>query len=500
MRRNYPLALLVVYSMCLEAASAASLGAGGITGLQVIQVLDDTLSWSQAVSAEPQAPAQPGDSVVRSANQLLADKIIKLSFDFAHATAEWLDSLEAEDANSSQQAIEAQRIRLEEMQKAIQAQISREQQRHGRSRVAVSEQSARLPEMEDELAMIRARQNLLDTMGLFGVEISGSGGSAKALKGRIEAMAVSVPSLSNVPSASATTTTTSLGAGTDVTADHVGIWDLIADALRLARKAEDIRARDARTVALEQVFLVVSRPLVGRTKELTDRADALTNQSTQAGTQSGIRAEFDALAWQFKQTAEALTPLNDARVLLQQCSHNLSNWHEAVRHQYYGALAALGVRLGILLVMLAALFGCSNLWRRFLFRYVSDARRRNQMMWVRRLTIWGLAFAIVCLTPATALSSFATFAGLVIAGVAVAMQSVLLSIVGYFHLTGRQGIRVGERVQIGTQIGKVLYLGLVRTHLLELQSEEPWQPTGRVVTYANSVVFQASGGVIKWSD
>jgi small-conductance mechanosensitive channel len=122
------------------------------------------------------------------------------------------------------------------------------------------------------------------------------------------------------------------------------------------------------------------------------------------------------------------------------------------------------------------------------------------MMWVRRLTIWGLAFAIVCLTPATALSSFATFAGLVIAGVAVAMQSVLLSIVGYFHLTGRQGIRVGERVQIGTQIGKVLYLGLVRTHLLELQSEEPWQPTGRVVTYANSVVFQASGGVIKWSD
>ena len=64
--------------------------------------------------------------------------------------------------------------------------------------------------------------------------------------------------------------------------------------------------------------------------------------------------------------------------------------------------------------------------------------------------------AIVGLSFVTEISSFATFAGLITAGVAVAMQSVLVSIVGYFFLIGKYGIRVGDRVQIGNVIGEVM--------------------------------------------
>jgi len=47
-------------------------------------------------------------------------------------------------------------------------------------------------------------------------------------------------------------------------------------------------------------------------------------------------------------------------------------------------------------------------------------------------------------------------------------------------------------------VGEVVELGLVRLHMMELRGEgSHLTPTGRVVAFANSVVFQASGGVFK---
>jgi len=130
-------------------------------------------------------------------------------------------------------------------------------------------------------------------------------------------------------------------------------------------------------------------------------------------------------------------------------------------------------------------------------RYAHEPRRRYQLMLVRKIIVWTAVIVIVGLSFATQISTFATFAGLLTAGVAVAMQSVLVSIVGYFFLIGKYGIRVGDRVQIGTVVGEVIDLGLVRMHLMELNTTGPLGPTGRVVAFANLIVFQASGGLFK---
>jgi small-conductance mechanosensitive channel len=50
-------------------------------------------------------------------------------------------------------------------------------------------------------------------------------------------------------------------------------------------------------------------------------------------------------------------------------------------------------------------------------------------------------------------------------------------------------------VQIGNVTGEVIDLGLVRLHLMEIGPHQ--DPTGRVVALANSVVFQAAGGIFK---
>jgi small-conductance mechanosensitive channel len=147
--------------------------------------------------------------------------------------------------------------------------------------------------------------------------------------------------------------------------------------------------------------------------------------------------------------------------------------------------------------LLAAVFLIAHLWRRAAYRYVHEARRRSRLLLLQRIVLWSLVVAIVASTFVTELGSLATFAGLITAGLAVAMQSVLVSIVGYFFLIGKYGIRVGDRVQIGTVTGEVIEMGLVRVHLMELSGEGSTAPTGRVVAFANSIIFQSSGGLFK---
>jgi len=147
--------------------------------------------------------------------------------------------------------------------------------------------------------------------------------------------------------------------------------------------------------------------------------------------------------------------------------------------------------------LLAAVFLIAHLWRRAAYRYVHEARRRSRLLLLQRIVLWSLVVAIVASTFVTELGSLATFAGLITAGLAVAMQSVLVSIVGYFFLIGKYGIRVGDRVQIGTVTGEVIEMGLVRLHLMELSGDGPMAPTGRVVAFANSIIFQSSGGLFK---
>jgi small-conductance mechanosensitive channel len=147
--------------------------------------------------------------------------------------------------------------------------------------------------------------------------------------------------------------------------------------------------------------------------------------------------------------------------------------------------------------LIALVFALGEIWRRTTFRYVHDVRRRYQFLLLRRVTMWTAVVLIVVLAFATQLGSAVTFAGLLTAGVAVALQSVIVSVVGYFFLIGKYGLRVGDRVQISGVTGEVVEIGLVRIHLMKLGGPSDSQPSGRVVAFSNSIVFQATAGVFK---
>jgi small-conductance mechanosensitive channel len=88
--------------------------------------------------------------------------------------------------------------------------------------------------------------------------------------------------------------------------------------------------------------------------------------------------------------------------------------------------------------------------------------------------------------------------GFAAAGIALALQNVILSLAGYFYLSGRFGIRIGDRVEISGIDGDVLEIGMFKMTLMELnKADKSHQPTGRVVVFPNSVVFQTNGNFFK---
>jgi small-conductance mechanosensitive channel len=91
-----------------------------------------------------------------------------------------------------------------------------------------------------------------------------------------------------------------------------------------------------------------------------------------------------------------------------------------------------------------------------------------------------------------------TILGLVGAGLTVALQGFIVGFCGWFILMGRNGIRVGDWVEINGVGGEVVEIGLLRTVLLETGSASgSGYPTGRQVAFVNS--YAVSGHYFNFS-
>jgi small-conductance mechanosensitive channel len=110
---------------------------------------------------------------------------------------------------------------------------------------------------------------------------------------------------------------------------------------------------------------------------------------------------------------------------------------------------------------------------------------------VRRIVVAAVVLVIIIASVVSEFGSLVTFVGLITAGIAVALQTVILSGVAYFFFIGRFGVRVGDRVTINGITGDVVEIGLFRIYLMELGGPKiDLHATGRIVVFSNAVLFQ----------
>ena len=492
------------------AVCAAAATAPPMSGPRMIQLLDDTVGWYRTLGIQQSVATEPSDLLILYENRQIAGQVVALAFDIARANVDAL-SRQAGNASSPTSAAARNLVQLQNKFTAqatdAQSELNATQRDLGAARPAQKAQlQAKIAELQGEIDLINARKSLLGTMSTLASQSDSSDVSPSALKAQIEAMAVTMPAAGNAPGApaaasgaTAANATPSLMGASNPAAVRSGIWDLAANAIRLSEKISTITAIDKRNADLQVAFQSVSTPLIDQLTALSARGDTLAAQADTAdsATLTQERDQLEALSSQFNQTSALLIPVSKVGVLLTQYRRNVGNWRESVKIQYRNALKTLGVRVAVLAGLLTVVFAAAELVGRAVIRYIQDTRRRYQLLLLRRIALWSLVFVIIGFFFASELGSIVTFAGLITAGLAVAMQSVLVSIVGYFFLIGKYGLRVGDRVQIGDVTGEVIDLGLVRLHLMELGAKGLLGPTGRIVAFPNSIVFQVSSGLFR---
>jgi small-conductance mechanosensitive channel len=153
----------------------------------------------------------------------------------------------------------------------------------------------------------------------------------------------------------------------------------------------------------------------------------------------------------------------------------------------------IGAKLLLFVALAAVLHFLAHLARRQIGEGIEDVNRRHSLRkWVNSGSFILLVLIAVALF-ADWLAGLGTIIALVVAGLAVALQDVLKSVVGWLYVSGRSGIRVGSRVEVSGVKGDVIDVGVLKTTLLEVGNLVfGSQSTGRVVTVPNSAMVSAN--------
>jgi small-conductance mechanosensitive channel len=476
----------------------------------VLQFLNQTIDWYRGLAVEAQVAKEPSGVLVLNDDRATADQVVRLVFDHARAEADILAKQSASGPPGSQSGSTQQYQSLYQLATKLDSQIRDTQAELQARRQDIDRASGRkrqqlqstISELQSELELAQVRRDAIRNILEFVVGAGTSNSGPTNLKAQIEALARTFPAdLTGVSSSEAPTSSTNKP-GVNVTAtpttaksEPSGIWGLVSQVFAFSSDMSLLKSRMVRTDALAQAAKDRRAPLINDLKQLSQQGDQLANQADTADPKqlAEEKQALDNLTAQFKQISAASVPLSKMIVLLGLYKTNLTNWRNAIDSEYDSALKSLFIRLSILAVVLGFVIAMSELWRKTILRYVHEPRRRYQFLLLRRIVLYFVITIVIAFAFASEIGSLATFAGLITAGVAVALQNVILSVAGYFFLIGRFGIRVGDRVQIAGVYGEVVDIGLVRLHLLELGSGGADAPTGRVVAFSNSIVFQPNG-------
>ena len=246
--------------------------------------------------------------------------------------------------------------------------------------------------------------------------------------------------------------------------------------------------------------------------EFTKRRDALqsnikTHTQSDAGTPSGgltrpasddstgssHEASSDLVSATKRRSADvkALTSFEERIEDQKNLADTYRKWLDVVSAQQRGVIhkALSGIAV-IVAILLSGIFFDSWL-KRLLNKVRLDSRQADTLHAVISTGLQILALGLILLVIFGPPSQLGTILGLAGAGLTVALKDFIVSFIGWFVLMGRNGIRLGDWVEINGVTGEVIELGMFHTVLLETGNwTDSGHPTGRRVTFTNSFAIE----------
>ena len=485
-----PIAPIAAASPVRAAATAKPTPAPLSEQQEVISFLGDAIAWYRQLSIEAGLVEEPSETLYLTADQGMAEEIIKAAFDYAQARANLLarfgqvpqpqpaktpgptDGLDSRLAQIREQMNDAQ-TKVKDLTARQRAAPKRQKDDLARQLLAA----------QTQFELLRSRSDFLTTLSEFerntGVGSTGNGLQAQIVELQRSLQPIAKPKLAQVTKDQAP-------------AEPTGLVGLVEHLLELRTKVTTIDQRQGGTEAFAKTVTSTRAPLEKDLLQLDATAQQLSQQSLDDDrtTLEQSKKDFEDLLNHRKILGAALLPLTKQEVMLRRYDDNLGQWRAQVMRHSRGVLHALILRLAGFLLLIGLVMMLAFIWRRLAERYVEDVNRRRGILKVRNATVVILIILLFLFNFTSELGALATVVGFAAAGIAVALQDVIMSIAGYFRLSGRFGIKHGDRVELQGVRGEVVEIGLTKLALLELGDSTQSSPTGRLVMIPNSTVFR----------
>jgi small-conductance mechanosensitive channel len=173
-------------------------------------------------------------------------------------------------------------------------------------------------------------------------------------------------------------------------------------------------------------------------------------------------------------------------------------WKEVVASQATVVLHEGLLSVTTVIVILLLLLFVDQWLERLVNRMKLDRRQVETLRSVARVALQIIGVLIILLLLIGMPTQLGTMLGIVGAGLTVALKDFIVAFLGWLVLMGKNGMRLGDWVEINGVSGEVIELGIFHTVLLETGNwTDAGHPTGRRVTFTNS--FAISGHYFNFS-
>jgi small-conductance mechanosensitive channel len=326
-------------------------------------------------------------------------------------------------------------------------------------------------------------------------ELSDAGGEAQ---GRIEELVKEHEAASKV--ADTTTVNTSTPPDSHGMVRHYLRWSELHDKTKQLRQAK--QDAEAAAAAFTAKRAALQSSIKTKTQEGADNVQSGSSPrsgppsgppSDEKSTSAPSEAPADLVSATRRRSAavKALTNADERTEDQRRLSETYGKWMEVVTAQE-GAVIHRGLRGAAIIVAILLIGIFFDSWLKSLLGKVKlDARQAETLHAVISTVLEIIALGLILLVIFGPPSQLGTFLGLAGAGLTVALKDFIVSFFGWFVLMGKNGMGLGDWVEINGVTGEVAELGMFHTVLLETGNwTDSGHPTGRRVTFTNSFAIE----------
>ena len=246
-----------------------------------------------------------------------------------------------------------------------------------------------------------------------------------------------------------------------------------------------------RLALIQQAMQLAQSNIAALTAEHTALEGKANVKTAMPDSDSTDRASKLARIIERTEQRQLLTICSDRIQTEQQLAGVYGKWSAQVLRQHRTLLHLILQSLALIAFILICVILCDGLVRWLTANPALDRRQTQTLRSILQLGIQATGGLLILLVVFGWPRQMSTVLGLTTAGLTIAMQDFILAFFGWFTLMGKNGIRVGEWVEINGVGGEVTEIGLMSTTLLETGDlADRGHPTGRRITFLNSFAIR----------